>query len=245
MGVLKIGALYRDTRKFSEREAARAARLGASGRGVRGRLDAVHRPHPRRHHRARGDERRLEERAHPLGLLRRGARRCPSSASGLLMNAFLGFYSRFRRHLHKVEVASGVLLIVIGAAGRLQQPDVGRRVRLALPAQRREPRQAGCAGRPRPEPAGGPGRAGGCVQRRRRARARRRADDDRRQASEALRAARAGRAPQLLGDVVRALPLGDTEPQRDGARPLGARLQSPRRHDERLGRARRASTRRT
>jgi peroxiredoxin len=30
------------------------------------------------------------------------------------MNWFLGFYSRFRRHLHKVEVASGVLLIVIG-----------------------------------------------------------------------------------------------------------------------------------
>src|SRR4029079_12165838 len=33
---------------------------------------------------------------------------------GLVMNAFLGFYSKFRRHLHKVEVASGLLLIVIG-----------------------------------------------------------------------------------------------------------------------------------
>jgi cytochrome c-type biogenesis protein len=31
------------------------------------------------------------------------------------IDRFLGFYSRFRRHLHAVEVASGVLLIVIGA----------------------------------------------------------------------------------------------------------------------------------
>jgi peroxiredoxin len=38
----------------------------------------------------------------------------PFLGVGLLMNAFLGFYSRFRRHLHKVEIASGILLIVIG-----------------------------------------------------------------------------------------------------------------------------------
>src|SRR3954452_3885111 len=38
----------------------------------------------------------------------------PFLVVGLVMNAFLGFYSRFRRHLHKVEVASGLLLIVIG-----------------------------------------------------------------------------------------------------------------------------------
>src|SRR5215208_1186604 len=38
----------------------------------------------------------------------------PFLCVGLLMNAFLSFYSKFRRHLHKVEVASGVLLIVIG-----------------------------------------------------------------------------------------------------------------------------------
>jgi cytochrome c-type biogenesis protein len=38
----------------------------------------------------------------------------PFLGVGLAMNWFLGFYSRFRRHLHKVEVASGVLLIVIG-----------------------------------------------------------------------------------------------------------------------------------
>jgi peroxiredoxin len=38
----------------------------------------------------------------------------PFLVVGLVMNAFLGFYAKFRRHLHKVEVASGVLLIIIG-----------------------------------------------------------------------------------------------------------------------------------
>src|SRR5215216_5175768 len=38
----------------------------------------------------------------------------PFLVTGLVLNQFLGFYSKFRRHLHKVEVASGVLLIVIG-----------------------------------------------------------------------------------------------------------------------------------
>src|ERR1700681_4784535 len=34
--------------------------------------------------------------------------------TGLGINKFLGFYSKFRRHLHKVEVVSGVVLISIG-----------------------------------------------------------------------------------------------------------------------------------
>src|SRR5215471_11893335 len=38
----------------------------------------------------------------------------PFLLTGLAINQFLGFYSRFRRHLHKVEVASGVILIFIG-----------------------------------------------------------------------------------------------------------------------------------
>jgi cytochrome c-type biogenesis protein len=38
----------------------------------------------------------------------------PFLLTGLLLNQFLGFYTWFRRHLHKVEVASGVLLIAIG-----------------------------------------------------------------------------------------------------------------------------------
>ena len=38
----------------------------------------------------------------------------PFLITGLGINQFLGFYSRFRQHLHKVEVVSGVVLILIG-----------------------------------------------------------------------------------------------------------------------------------
>src|ERR1700737_1773542 len=38
----------------------------------------------------------------------------PFLLTGLGINQFLGFYSKFRRHLHKVEVVSGVVLIVVG-----------------------------------------------------------------------------------------------------------------------------------
>ncbi|HEV8371493.1 MAG TPA: cytochrome c biogenesis protein CcdA [Pyrinomonadaceae bacterium] len=38
----------------------------------------------------------------------------PFLITGLGINQFLSFYARFRRHLHKVEVASGVVLIFIG-----------------------------------------------------------------------------------------------------------------------------------
>lgn len=38
----------------------------------------------------------------------------PFLITGLGINKFLGFYSKFRRHLHKVEVVSGVVLILIG-----------------------------------------------------------------------------------------------------------------------------------
>jgi len=40
----------------------------------------------------------------------------PFLLTGLGINQFLGFYARFRRHLHKVEVVSGVMLILIGSA---------------------------------------------------------------------------------------------------------------------------------
>jgi cytochrome c-type biogenesis protein len=39
----------------------------------------------------------------------------PFLLTSIGIDRFLGFYSRFRRHLHTVEVASGVLLIIIGA----------------------------------------------------------------------------------------------------------------------------------
>jgi cytochrome c-type biogenesis protein len=113
MGVLKIGALYRDTRKFSDekpRGPLGSALLGvafAAGwtpcigpilGGIIG-LAAT----------SGGWKNGLVLSAfYAAGLA------VPFLATGLLLNQFLGFYSWFRRHLHKVEVASGVLLIVIG-----------------------------------------------------------------------------------------------------------------------------------
>ena len=38
----------------------------------------------------------------------------PFLVTGLAINQFLSFYSKFRRHLHKVEVVSGIILILIG-----------------------------------------------------------------------------------------------------------------------------------
>ncbi len=113
MGVLKIGALYRDTRKFSDdkpRGPLGAALLGiafAAGwtpcigpilGGIIG-LAAT----------SGGWKSGLVLSAfYAAGLA------IPFLVTGLVLNQFLGFYSRFRRHLHKVEVASGVLLILIG-----------------------------------------------------------------------------------------------------------------------------------
>ena len=38
----------------------------------------------------------------------------PFLLTGLGINKFLGFYGKFRKHLHKVEVVSGIVLIVVG-----------------------------------------------------------------------------------------------------------------------------------
>jgi len=38
----------------------------------------------------------------------------PFLITGLGINQFLGFYSKFRKHLHKVEIFSGIVLIAIG-----------------------------------------------------------------------------------------------------------------------------------
>ncbi|MBD0324873.1 MAG: redoxin domain-containing protein [Pyrinomonadaceae bacterium] len=40
----------------------------------------------------------------------------PFLVTGLSINQFLSFYTKFRRHLHKVEVVSGVVLMLIGLA---------------------------------------------------------------------------------------------------------------------------------
>jgi cytochrome c-type biogenesis protein len=113
MGVLKIGAFYRDTRKFSDEKPrgplgsfvlgiAFAAGwtpcigpilggiigLAASSGGWKSGL--------------------LLSAFYAAGLA------VPFLLTGLAINQFLGFYARFRRHLHKVEVFSGAMLIVIG-----------------------------------------------------------------------------------------------------------------------------------
>jgi cytochrome c-type biogenesis protein len=38
----------------------------------------------------------------------------PFLATGTFMNLFLAFYGKFRKHLHKVEVVSGVVLVAVG-----------------------------------------------------------------------------------------------------------------------------------
>src|SRR5262245_10770834 len=38
----------------------------------------------------------------------------PFLLTGLGINRFLGFYGKFRKHLHKVEVVSGIVLILVG-----------------------------------------------------------------------------------------------------------------------------------
>ncbi|MEA1996827.1 MAG: cytochrome c biogenesis protein CcdA, partial [Gemmatimonadota bacterium] len=38
----------------------------------------------------------------------------PFIATGLALNAFLGFYSHIRRHLRKIETACGIFLLIVG-----------------------------------------------------------------------------------------------------------------------------------
>lgn len=113
MGILKIGALYKDTRFFSQQKPrgvlgsftlgmAFAAGwtpcigpilggiigLAATSGGWRSGL--------------------LLSSFYSAGLA------VPFLLTGLGINQFLGFYAKFRKHLHKVEVVSGVILIIIG-----------------------------------------------------------------------------------------------------------------------------------
>jgi cytochrome c-type biogenesis protein len=113
IGVLKIGALYRDTRKFADekpRGLAGSFVLGlafAAGwtpcigpilGGIIG-LAATS---------GNWQSGLYLSAFYSAGLA------VPFLLTGLLLNRFLGFYVWFRRHLHKVEVFSGVLLVAIG-----------------------------------------------------------------------------------------------------------------------------------
>lgn len=113
IGLLKIGALYKDTRKFSDnkpRGMFGSAALGiafAAGwtpcigpilGGIIG-LAAT----------SGGWRSGLVLSAfYSAGLA------VPFLLTGLGINQFLGFYKNFRQHLHKVEVVSGVVLILVG-----------------------------------------------------------------------------------------------------------------------------------
>jgi cytochrome c-type biogenesis protein len=115
IGILKIGALYKDTRFFSQQKPrgmlgsftlgmAFAAGwtpcigpilggiigLAATSGGWRSGL--------------------LLSTFYAAGLA------VPFLITGLSINQFLSFYTKFRRHLHKVEVVSGVILVLIGTA---------------------------------------------------------------------------------------------------------------------------------
>lgn len=113
IGLLKIGALYKDTRFFSDekpRGVIGSAALGmafAAGwtpcigpilGGIIG-LAAT----------SGGWRSGLVLSAfYSAGLA------VPFLLTGLGINKFLGFYKNFRKHLHKVEVVSGIVLIVVG-----------------------------------------------------------------------------------------------------------------------------------
>src|SRR6267378_7363588 len=113
MGVLKIGALYKDTRFFSDDKprgplgsftlglafaAGWTPCIGPILGGIIG-LAAT----------SGGWRSGLILSAfYSAGLA------VPFLLTGLGINQFLGFYSNFRKHLHKVEVVSGVVLILVG-----------------------------------------------------------------------------------------------------------------------------------
>ena len=115
MGVLKIGALYKDTRFFSQQKprgmlgsltlgmafaAGWTPCIGPILGGILG-LAATS-----------GGWRSglLLSSFYAAGLA------VPFLITGLSINKFLDFYSKFRRHLHKVEVVSGSVLMLIGLA---------------------------------------------------------------------------------------------------------------------------------
>jgi cytochrome c-type biogenesis protein len=113
MGLLKIGALYKDTRFFSQqkpRGIAGSFTLGmafAAGwtpcigpilGGIIG-LAATS---------GGWKSGLLLSSFYSAGLS------VPFLLTGVGINQFLGFYDKFRKHLHKVEVVSGVILILIG-----------------------------------------------------------------------------------------------------------------------------------
>jgi cytochrome c-type biogenesis protein len=113
IGVLKIGALYKDTRFFSQQKprgilgsftlgmafaAGWTPCIGPILGGIIGLAAAS----------GGWKSGLLLSSFYSAGLA------LPFLVTGISINQFLGFYAKFRKHLHKVEVVSGVILIIIG-----------------------------------------------------------------------------------------------------------------------------------
>ena len=79
----------------------------------------------------------------------------PFLLTGLSINQFLGFYAKFRKHLHKVEVVSGCILILIGFAVAFNYTSRMSSVLAWLPNA-----EALLKGRSKPAPIGLPSDAG-------------------------------------------------------------------------------------
>jgi cytochrome c-type biogenesis protein len=163
MGVLKVGAFYKDTRKFSEEKprglvgslllgiafaAGWTPCIGPILGGIIG-LAAT----------SGGWQGGLVLSAfYAAGLA------VPFLLTGLAINRFLGFYAKFRRHLHKVEVFSGAMLVAIGlvimfgGTAWLSRYAAGLPSLEALLDRAVKPGGAGTASA-RPAPAGGEGAA--------------------------------------------------------------------------------------
>ncbi|MFN2453243.1 MAG: cytochrome c biogenesis protein CcdA [Pyrinomonadaceae bacterium] len=114
MGVLKIGALYRDTRALGAQEKPRGL-LGSMMLGIAFAAGWTPCIGP-----ILGGIIGLAATSGgwKSGLLLSSfysaGLSLPFLLTGLGINQFLGFYGKFRKHLHKVEVVSGVVLIFIG-----------------------------------------------------------------------------------------------------------------------------------
>ncbi len=131
VGLLKIGTLYRDTRKFSNDDPRGVFGSFALGLAfaagwtpcigpILGGILAI----------AAASDGGWQNGLLLTAFYAAGLA-VPFLLTGLGINKFLSFYASFRRHLHKVEVFSGVLLIIIGSLIAL-----GYASRLATLAQR-------------------------------------------------------------------------------------------------------------
>ena len=122
----------------------------------------------------------------------------PFLLTGLGINQFLSFYKNFRRHLHKVEVVSGVVLIIVGLLVMSGQSTLltSSKVLAWIPNAESWLKLDGQNSRA----------ANARAEHKLRTRAGRRVSNTRRQAVSLKRTSRPGGAAELLGNLVHPLP---------------------------------------